>query len=508
MTNTSRQDTLRRMETMLHRCRRQIMLAKLAVRLREAMEFYAMCLLGIAGMFLLFRLGAYLVAVPSAFSLPLMLAVATIFACAIFGREIWLVVWRKGIQTSCAAERLDLSQSTHNRIATAIALLRSGEESPFARAAIRDGFECLERLQAERPYVAPSATSWRRKGTWLAVSIVMILAGQLIEASPQAPGELDLPRAPVLAARDGEPLSDVPDGEKEPTKRATKSDNHQEQGNAPTPEEEPDESDGGKHADPGLESRSEGPAGRRATGKSSTSQTSSNSRSAASGAGGKSEPGKAEPDNKKKKPRQTTTKPNNQPKVEQKNEKGGSINARGSSGSGSMRTAQNEWDSEVKAKSSDSDDFEQEEEPDDDMDKDKQRLGVQPALKSRTSRVSRELSLALGKEPKNNQMRGRGGPGGQKKARGTAMMIMGVPVPGFVRGRLLPGSTKSTQEEVEPSPRPGDYVEVSQLHQTQPQETHQERYRPSAALEARAREYLIKYHAENENRRNGAATNE
>ena len=60
---------------------------------------------------------------------------------------------------------------------------------------------------------------------------------------------------------------------------------------------------------------------------------------------------------------------------------------------------------------------------------------------------------------------------------------MGVPVPGFVKGRLLPGPTKSTQEEVEPIPREGEYAAASDLQAANPEETPQERYRPAAVDE-------------------------
>lgn len=90
----------------------------------------------------------------------------------------------------------------------------------------------------------------------------------------------------------------------------------------------------------------------------------------------------------------------------------------------------------------------------------------------------------------------------------SATVTVTITVPGFVRGRLLPGPTKSTQEEVEPSPREGDYAAASQLKQATPEESPQQRYCPSAAMGIQARDYLIKYHAKNENKRNGAATNE
>ena len=173
-----------------------------------------------------------------------------------------------------------------------------------------------------------------------------------------------------------------------------------------------------------------------------------------------------------------------------------------------MRSAQNEWSSEVKAKSSDTDDSEQQEEPDEEMDPDKQRMGMQPSLQNRTSNVSRELSLSMGKGTNNDPSKGRGGPSAQKKKRGTATMMMGVPVPGFVKGRLLPGPTKSTQEEVEPIPREGEYAAASGLQAANPEETPQERYRPAAVMNVQARDYLLKYHTENENKLPGAPSNE
>jgi len=408
-----------------------------------------------------------------------------------------------------AAERLDLAQSTHNRIATAITLLQSGNDSLFAQAAVCDGFEHLDKLQSEQPHVEPLAISWRRMGTCLAISLALVLAGQFLLVNPQSPrgDNLDIPGSNQLAKLDSDPLSVTPDIKITPKQHPVRPGGRQPTGVNPPRDDDPGDNDTGKRADPGKDSRSEGPAGQHASGKSRSSQSSSSSRSAATGAGVKSQPGKTEPGPTKKR-RRSKKQTNGQPKIEQKNKNGGSINARGSSGTGSMRTAQNEWNSEVKAKSSDSDDSEQEEEPDDDMDRDKQRLGVQPALKNRTSRVSRELSLGMGTELSKDMMKGRGGPNAQKKARGTATMIMGVPVPGFVKGRMLPGPTKSTQEEVEPSPREGAYAVASQLQQARPEEAPQERYRPSAAMGVRARDYLVKYHAEHESKRNGVATND
>lgn len=499
-------ETLERMESMLRRCRRRIIMAKVSVRLREGLELFLKCLLAIAVVFLVARVVAYAMDATVAFNWVHVLAVAAAVGVVTFGLVLWRGMRGSSIHTSHAAERLDLSQSTHNRIATAIALLRDGDDSRFAKAAIHDGFEYLEKLQAEEPHVEAATSSWRRKGAFLAASLVMVVIGQLLEgdARPTVAGDPATPGAVPVAGVDQQPEIITPDSKIEPKARVTDNRKPQPTGEVAAREDDPGDSDKGKRPEPGAESQSEGPSGQHASGKARSSQSSSNSASAASGAGVKAEPGSTEP-GKRKKPRVAKKQLAGQPKVDQKNEKGGSINARGSSGGGSMRTAQNEWSSKIKAKSSESDDFEQEEEPDEEMDPDKQRMGAQPALKNRTSRVSRELSLAMGSGLSKDMMKGRGGPSAQKKSRGTATMIMGVPVPGFVKGRLLPGPTKSTQEEVEPTVREGEYAAASTLKEARPEETLQERFRPLAAIGTRARDYLIKYHTEHENKRNAAA---
>jgi hypothetical protein len=255
----------------------------------------------------------------------------------------------------------------------------------------------------------------------------------------------------------------------------------------------------GERPEASAGARSKGTMARPASAESRGSQTASSSNGGANGNGAKSDPQNNEP-SQAPKPREAKRQTAGQPKPKPQEEKnGGSISARGSSGAGSMQTAQSESPNDVKAKSDDNDDFQDEEEPDEEIDPDKKRLGVQPALKNRSSKVSRELSLMTGLTISNKQNRGRGGPGGQKKSRGTATMIMGVPIPGFVRGRLLPGSTRTMQEEIEPSPAEGSHAAATALPQANPEENPQERYHPAVNNSERARDYLIQSHNKNDN---------
>ena len=499
MTPDNPQNTLDRMEALLRLCRRRILLAEAYARLREALDAGLRGLLQIASVFLALRFLAW------AFGTPAPGAVSAISLVLIFWLFVFVRAAVKGLRgvsnnPAHAAERLDFSQATHNRIATAIELLRKGDDSPFAKAAISEGSDYLERLQGKKPHVEVGSSSWQHTAYRGVAGVAMLLAGFFLvpkSGTREIPGGAEA----NAAVRTTSP-SDSPVPEDEPEARDSDLTEPRPSELAAMKPEKTGEKEQGKRPEPASESRSEGAAGRHASSESRSSQTASNSRSSASGGGAKSEPGDAEPGSPPKKPRDGKPQVAGKPKPQEESKQGGSINARGSSGAGSMQTAQNEWSSKVKAKSDDNDATPQENEPDEEMDPDKQRSGVQPALKNRSSRVSRQLSLFMGNEPGNQQNRGRGGPSGQKKSRGTATMIMGVPVPGFIRGRMLSGPTKSTQEEVEPTPRAGEYAEATELPQSRPGEDPQERFRAPVSSAASARDYLIQYHTEHDNRRN------
>jgi hypothetical protein len=489
--------TLERMEAMLRHCRRRIVVAGRVAGLREGFRAWLGWLPGIAAVFLVLRVLARAFATPAPGGMHLA-AVIVLLGALLFGRAL---VRRGPVRMMEAAERLDLAQANHNRIATAMALLKSGDDSPFARAAICDGAKTLERSKSADPQLDRTPLPWHRSGLSLAAAGVLVLAGFFVSpkhgvgritADLQTAASTDMELPPgVPAATDPTPGRMIGRAEsvpREPVSRRPETAKGIERGQRP---------------EPGTGERSDGAMAHHASGESRGSRTESNSSSAANGGGAKSEPGDNEP-GQPPKPRAAKRLTAGQPKANPQEEKlGGSIGARGSSGAGSMQTAQNEWSSQVKAKSDESDEFREEEEPDEEMDPDKQRLGAQPALKNRSSQVSRELSLFTGVETANQQNRGRGGPGGPKKSRGTATMIMGVPIPGFVRGRLLPGPTKSTQEAIEPAPVEGEYATATDHSQARPEEEPQERYRPAAADAVRARDYLLNTHGEPDPTLNG-----
>jgi hypothetical protein len=119
-----------------------------------------------------------------------------------------------------------------------------------------------------------------------------------------------------------------------------------------------------------------------------------------------------------------------------------------SKGSGRNPTA-SPWSSPEQAPVPDDSEIDEDEEIDDDDEEQESRGGVQPSMRDRRPPVSRDLRIGFGNRP-NPDANGRGGPSQQKKSRGVASLVLGVPIPDRVKGRPGPGRTKVTQERVRP----------------------------------------------------------
>ena len=78
--------------------------------------------------------------------------------------------------------------------------------------------------------------------------------------------------------------------------------------------------------------------------------------------------------------------------------------------------------------------------------------------------MNRDLGIGFGNQ-KNPDANGRGGPSEQKKSRGVASLVLGVPIPDHVKGRPNPGKTKITQERVEPMAEDAEPVTAGERRQ-------------------------------------------
>ena len=116
---------------------------------------------------------------------------------------------------------------------------------------------------------------------------------------------------------------------------------------------------------------------------------------------------------------------------------------------------------------------------------------MQPSLKDRREAPSRELGIS---GDQGRPGTGRGGPTPPKKSRGTASLVLGVPVPDFVRGQLGPGPTKVTRERGRPVPMTAESVGKVTVRPRSLPETSCRRQAIPSEYAAVVRRYLVALH--------------
>ncbi len=186
----------------------------------------------------------------------------------------------------------------------------------------------------------------------------------------------------------------------------------------------------------------------RSSGALSTSSA-SESQSAPSSKGQESEQSSAPPKTPPKAAPQPKPRKDAPPPPEENDEESGATAGKGSSKGSNKNPTASDWKSKDQVTDTDDQEVEADEEVDDDEEEQENRGGVQPSLRDRRPPVSRDLTIGFGNRP-NPDANGRGGPSEQKKSRGVASLVLGVPVPDRVKGRPGPGPTKVTQERIEP----------------------------------------------------------
>lgn len=153
---------------------------------------------------------------------------------------------------------------------------------------------------------------------------------------------------------------------------------------------------------------------------------------------------------KKQKKRKPKKEQKRKPNKARKEEESGSTVGKGAAGGSHRSPSASTWSSKDQVSSDEEEQLEEEEEVDDETEEQEARGGVQPQLRDRRPPVNRDLSIGFGNQ-KNPDANGRGGPSEQKKSRGVASLVLGVPIPDHIKGQPNPGKTKITQEKVQPS---------------------------------------------------------
>jgi hypothetical protein len=344
-----------------------------------------------------------------------------------------------------ALSLVDQEFRLQDRLSSADEFLSVQKRTSFMEAAVEDAEEHARRLREQelksRATVVPMrARAW----TYPVLGAAVLVAALLVRAAqPAASGE---------------------DGKTQTTARAeasTKRENERERAPERTPQpaqakEKPPEVKGGGRPDPTQQARERDVAkeekrseGMTKSGQSSSAAAPSGSASAKGQPTSQSQESKGEQQKSKvqRKPREEKTKPEKPGERKETKESSGSTMSRGSAGGSTKNPVASEWNTKDEIQMPEEEKSTDDEDVEDESTDDEARGGVQPNLRDRRPPVNRDLALSWGNDPGGD---GRGGPGEQKKSRGVASLVLGIPIPDHVKGQINPGTTKITQERVQP----------------------------------------------------------
>jgi hypothetical protein len=193
--------------------------------------------------------------------------------------------------------------------------------------------------------------------------------------------------------------------------------------------------------------------GKTGSGKSSDAQSqtaASESRGAPSGQTPAPPKDKAKKTLESKTPKKKKASEDKPRKPKDDEDQGGSTAGRGSAKGSNRNTTTSKWSSKDQVTTPDEQEIEEDEDTEDEQEEQENRGGMQPNLRDRRPPVSRDLRIGFGNQP-SPDANGRGGPSEAKKSRGTASLVLGVPIPDRIKGQPNPGPTRITQERIEPT---------------------------------------------------------
>ncbi len=343
-----------------------------------------------------------------------------------------------------------------DRLSAADEFLRAGARTPFEQAAIDDALRFVEgraddplALEARRP--APLA---RRVAGWGAAAAGLLALGAALNRVDVPPPERPVgPRTVAVAAAPATGAIRPARPPRPPAPTETEAERPAERRDRPAAavaveSEETSPTEAGESTREAKESRGKTGAGRSTAARSLTGASESR------GVPTSRAPSSKEPPNERAPaPRRP---PKERPPAEDERnakkappEESGATAGRGAARGSNRNPASTDWASKDQVTTPDDEDLPDDEDVEDESDEDEARGGVQPRLRDRRPPVSRDLQIGFGngRDPDAN---GRGGPSQQKKSRGTASLVLGVPIPDRVKGQPNPGRTKVTQERVEP----------------------------------------------------------
>ncbi len=404
----------------------------------------------------------YWMGLPAGFGFSLVWAIvlSVAFPC------VWLLartlLHRVKVTRQRALGKMDRQLGASERLVTADQFLKEPAPDPFMQAAVEDAVEWAGRGRSES--IPPDAYRWTASRiSWAAIPIAALLLWLSVWISQQARPMIDDVDSPTALAM-AENAITRDDSDRKPAFHEAVT----EQRPVTVPAEQsqsdrrPDRRAGRKTtatvATPDDAQQSEG---RLADGETSESQRSSHPSSARGEPSSSGQPSKSDtPSPRRTKKQQQPRDQKDRPEKERKQdeEPSGSTAGQGSSRGSNNNAAASDWSSKSQAATPDDEEIEQEDDVDDEDEEQKSRGGVQPNMRDRRTPVNRDLQIGFGNNRPNPDANGRGGPGGQKKSRGVASLVLGVPIPDRVTGQPNKGRIRITQQRITPEVEQGESV--------------------------------------------------
>lgn len=351
---------------------------------------------------------------------------------------------------------VDQELGLEDRLQTADEFLGRTERSSFAEAAIDDAAEHLgaarrcELAEASGVITVP----WRAHAAVAAALLLAIVPALIVEGGAMIAAEP--PTSGAIAFTQGGDEADPDTVEFDPA----------------DPEAEDADGDMPREATPARTGRNIAvrqplpPAMRESQGRLGSGQPAeaeaAGAQSAARGApSAQGQPAKAgkppKTDKPTAKPRTSEREREEEEPPRSEHDPAGSTAGQGASRGGRRNPSVSDWSSRDQVATPGEEDEVQEDEVEDEDESQESRGGVQPNLRDRRPPVNRDLRIGFGNQ-KSPDANGRGGPSAQKKSRGVASLVLGVPIPDRIKGQPNPGRTKVTQQRIEPTREAADGV--------------------------------------------------
>lgn len=355
----------------------------------------------------------------------------------------------------------DKQIGSSERIATADHFMQRPSRDGFMQAAVEDAADWVGR--AREASLDEESVRWTRSflSLWpIPFAVIGLLIAAFLTQYARVPlaGDPSLPELSSVA----DPISITPDPSQ------PKQQPNVEELPDPNPEKEPPPEQrsqravnrqGSSGAD--IPDEAEESSGKLSEGETRESQQSANpssARGAPSTSGQPSKSGEETKRERKPKKKQKPEKEREKKPRPQEEKPSGATAGQGSSKGSDNNAAPSDWASTSQAATPDDEDIEDEEDVADEEEEQESRGGVQPNLRDRRTPVNRDLQIGFGNAQPNPDANGRGGPGGQKKSRGVASLVLGVPIPDRVNGQPNKGRIRITQQRITPEAEQSDPV--------------------------------------------------